>query len=169
VTLAIIAAVARNRGIGKNGSMPWHISEDLRRFKRITKGHTVLMGRKTYESLGKPLVDRRNVVITRGTLPGVESYPTIDGALEALHGEDLVFVMGGGEIYRQLLPKADRLYMTIVEQEPDADTFFPAYEHLLGTVYTLVAREEHEGFTFEDYMKREEKEEGRGKKEAPAL
>ncbi|MBK7258787.1 MAG: dihydrofolate reductase [Ignavibacteriae bacterium] len=151
--LALIAAVGRNRAIGKNGIMPWHISEDLKRFKRITKGHTVLMGRKTWDSLGKPLVDRRNVVITRRNIPGVETYASVDAALEALKGEGVVFVIGGGEVYRQLLPKADRLYLTVVDQEPDADTYFPAYAHLLGTVFTLVSREEHEGYRFEDYVR----------------
>lgn len=165
--LALIAAVGRNRAIGKNGIMPWHISEDLKRFKRITKGHTVLMGRKTWDSLGKPLVDRRNVVITRRTIPGVETYASIDAALEALKGEGVVFVIGGGEVYGQLLPKADRLYLTVVDQEPDADTFFPDYAHLLGTVYTLMAREDHEGYRFEDYVRGDAKEVGRGKTEAP--
>lgn len=134
--------------------MPWHISDDLRRFKRLTKGHTVLMGRKTWESLGKPLVDRRNVVVTRGTLPGVETYASLDAALEALRTDELVFVIGGGEIYRQVLSKAEKLYLTIVEQEPEADTFFPAYEHLLNTAYTLVNSEQHEGFRFEDYVRK---------------
>jgi dihydrofolate reductase len=151
VRLALIAAIGRNRAIGKNGTMPWHISGDLKRFKRITRGHTVLMGRKTWDSLGKPLVDRRNVVITRRAIPGVETYDSVDAALEVLKGEDVVFVIGGGEIYTQLLPKADRLHLTVVDQEPDADTFFPEYAHLLGTVYTLMAREDHEGYRFEDY------------------
>ncbi len=151
--LALIAAVGHNRAIGKNGTMPWHISADLKRFKRITKGHTVLMGRKTWDSLGKPLVDRRNVVITRRAIAGVETYASIDRALEALEGEDVVFVIGGGETYAQLLPKADLLYLTVVDQEPDADTFFPPYAHLLGTVYTLAASEQHEGYRFEDYVR----------------
>jgi dihydrofolate reductase len=154
VTLALIAAIGRNRAIGQGGTMPWHIPEDLRRFKRITKGHTVLMGRKTWDSLGKPLVDRRNVVITRRTIPGVETWPSVEAALEAVKGDELVFVIGGGEIYAQLLPKAERLYLTIVDQSPDADTFFPPYEHLLGKTFTLVGREEREGYAFEDYERR---------------
>ena len=151
--LALIAAIGRNRAIGKDGTMPWHISADLKRFKRITRGHTVLMGRKTWDSLGKPLVDRRNVVITRRSIPGVETYASVDQALYALKGEEVVFVIGGGEVYAQLLPKADMLYLTVVDQEPDADTFFPLYAHLLGTVYTLVASEQHEGYRFEDYVR----------------
>lgn len=133
--------------------MPWHIPADLKRFKRLTLGHAVLMGRKTWESLGKPLVERRNVVITRRPIPGVETYSSVDAALEALKGEETVFVIGGGEIYTQLMPKADLLYLTVVEQEPDADTFFPAYAHLLGTAFTRVAREQHEGYAFEDYVR----------------
>jgi dihydrofolate reductase len=154
VTLAIIAAVARNRGIGLAGKMPWHLSEDLRRFKRITTGHTILMGRKTWESLGRPLPNRRNVVLSRTPVPGVETYVSLDAALAALSHEDLVFVIGGGEIYRQTLGRADRLYLTIVEGEAEADTFFPEYEDLLGSRFTLVAREDHEGYRFEDYQKK---------------
>jgi dihydrofolate reductase len=153
VTLAIIAAVARNRGIGLAGKMPWHLSEDLRRFKRITSGHTVLMGRKTWESLGRPLPQRRNVVLSRTPVPGVETYASIDAALEALSQEEWVFVIGGGEIYRQMLPLADRLYLTIVDREVEADTFFPEYEALLGSRFSLVSREEHEGYRFDDYQK----------------
>lgn len=149
--LALIAAVARNRAIGIAGKLPWHIREDLQRFKRLTTGHAVLMGRKTWESIGRPLPDRRNVVVTRGTIAGVETYPSVDAALTALAGEDVVFVIGGGELYRHLLPSADRLHLTIVDREVEADTFFPAYEHLLGSRYTLVAREDHEGYRFEDY------------------
>lgn len=151
--LAIIAAVARNRGIGLAGKMPWHLSEDLRRFKRITTGHAILMGRKTWESLGRPLANRRNVVLSRTPVPGVETYASLDAALAALSQEELVFVIGGGEIYRQTLEKADRLYLTIVDGEAEADTFFPEYEHLLGGRFTLVAREDHGGYRFEDYVR----------------
>ena len=149
--LAIIAAVSRNRVIGKNGKLPWHISEDLKRFKRLTTGHVVLMGRKTFESLGKPLPDRRNVVITSHPIPGTETYPSIQEALRALEKEERIFVIGGGTVFSELLERADELYLTIVERHVEGDTFFPPYEHLLGTRFTLVRRTAGNGFTFADY------------------
>ncbi len=151
--LIIIAALSRNRVIGNDGKLPWHISEDLKRFKRLTTNHVVLMGRKTFESLGKPLPNRRNVVLTSRTIPDVETYPALAQALQALEKEEKVFVIGGGEIFAQLLEHADELHLTLVDREVEGDTYFPPYEHLLGTRYKLVAREEHEGFTFEDYEK----------------
>ncbi len=151
--LIIIAAIARNRVIGKDGKVPWDIPEDMERFKQLTIGHTILMGRKSYESLGKPLPDRRNVVLTGRAIPGVETYPTIGGALQALENEEKVFVIGGGEIFAQLLESADELRMTLVDQDVEGDTFFPPYEHLVGTVFRLVNRETHEGFTYADYVR----------------
>jgi dihydrofolate reductase len=153
VKLAIIVAVARNRVIGKAGKLPWHISEDLKRFKRLTTGHTILMGRKTYESIGRPLPLRRNVVVSSRPLPGVESYRSIAEALASLSGEEKVFVIGGGTLFDVLLEEADELYITLVDQEVDGDTFFPPYEHLLGTRFREVAREEHAGYAFVDYKR----------------
>ncbi|MGA9406903.1 MAG: dihydrofolate reductase [Bacteroidota bacterium] len=149
--LIIIAALNRKGVIGSNGKLPWHISEDLKRFKRLTVGHTVLMGRKTFESMGKPLTGRRNVVLTSKSVPGVETYPTIAAAISALKGEEKIFVIGGGKIFEQFLDKANELFLTIVDNDLDGDTFFPSYKHLIGTRYTLVAEEKHDGFTFRDY------------------
>ncbi len=149
--LALIVAVARNRVIGMGGKLPWHISEDLKRFKRLTTGHTVLMGRRTFASIGRPLPNRRNVVISSTPQPGVETYRSISEALESLKGEEKVFVIGGGQLYACLLDSADELYLTLVDQGVEGDTFFPLYEHLLGTRFREVAREEHEGYTFVDY------------------
>ena len=104
--LIIIAALNGDRVIGVHGKLPWHVSEDLKRFKRLTMGHTVLMGRKTYESMGKPLAQRRNVVLTSREIPGVETYPTIGDALRALQDQERVFVIGGGELYTQFLDSA---------------------------------------------------------------
>jgi dihydrofolate reductase len=154
VILAIIAALSRNRGIGKNGKLPWHVSEDLRRFKRLTMGHTVLMGRTTWESLGKPLPGRRNVVLTGRVLPGVETYGSAELALVALQAEERVFVIGGGRVYARFLDHADELYLTLIDREVDADTFFPPYEHLLGTRYECVSTEPHDGYRFEDYRRK---------------
>jgi dihydrofolate reductase len=154
VILALIAAVARNRGIGKEGKLPWHISEDLRRFKKLTIGCAVLMGRATWDSIGKPLPGRRNVVLSSKSLPGVETYRSVKEALDALKGEERVFVIGGGRVYAQLIDLADELYLTIVDREVDADTFFPPYEHLLSTRFECAGIEPHEGYTFENYRRR---------------
>jgi dihydrofolate reductase len=156
VKLAIIVAVARNRGIGKEGKLPWHISDDLKRFKALTTGHAVLMGRKTFASIGRPLSNRRNVVLSRTPVQGVETYPSLASALKALASEEWVFAIGGGDVYRQLLDRADRLYLTMVDSDVDADTYFPEYEHLLGTVFALVASEQREGYRFEEYERRSE-------------
>jgi dihydrofolate reductase len=153
VKLSLIAAISRNRVIGKDGKLPWYISEDLKRFKRLTTGYTVLMGRKTFESLGKPLPNRRNVVITTHSIAGVETYASLSEALDALKGEERVFIIGGGQIYTQLLEQADELYLTIVDRDVAGDTLFPPYEHLLKGRFTVAQREEHDGFTFIDCVK----------------
>lgn len=151
--LVIIAVLGRNRVIGKDGKLPWYISEDLKRFKRLTTGHTVLMGRKTFESLGKPLPNRRNVVLTSQEISGVETYPTLAQALQVLDDQEKVFVIGGGEIFAQLLDHADEMHLTLVDQHVEGDTYFPPYEHLIGTRFKLVSREGHGGFEFEDYQR----------------
>lgn len=123
----LIVAIADNLAIGRNNQLLWHISEDLKYFKSITTGKTVIMGRKTFESIGKPLPNRRNIIISRSMqgVEGIEIYPSIEKALSASQNED-VFIIGGGEIYRQTLPLADKLYLTLVHTTiEDADTFFP--------------------------------------------
>ncbi|HUI09608.1 MAG TPA: dihydrofolate reductase [Bacteroidota bacterium] len=152
--LAIIAAVGRNRAIGARGKLPWHLSEDLKRFKRLTTGSAVLMGRKTWESIGRPLPGRRNVVLSSSPVPGVETYASADDALRALAALERVFVIGGGSVYAQLLERADEIFLTLVDREVEADTYFPPYEHLLGTVFREVARESHGEFEFVDYVRR---------------
>ncbi len=152
--LILIAAIAKNRVIGNAGKLPWHISEDLKRFKKLTTGHTILMGRKTFESIGKPLPNRRNIILTSQKISGIETYPTIEKALEELRNEEKVFVIGGGEIYQQTLPLADELYLTFVEQEVEGDTFFPEYEKILQQQFQLVNEEIHEGYCFRDYVKK---------------
>jgi dihydrofolate reductase len=114
--LIIIAALNRKRVIGKNGSIPWHIPEDLKRLKRLTTGHTLLMGRRTYESLQTPLPNRRHVVVTSRSIAGVETYATIPDALRAVQDQEKVFVFGGGEIFAATLEKADEWYLTLVEK-----------------------------------------------------
>ena len=163
--LVIIAAVAEeNRVIGKGNDLPWHIPEDLKRFKRLTTGHAMIVGRKTFESIihqfGAPLPDRRFVVVTsRERLdhyPHIETASSIEKALDAIADEDLVFIGGGATIYEQFLPVADRLELTIVEGSHDGDTYFPAYEHLIETRFDLVDEERHDGFRFETYRRKDE-------------
>jgi dihydrofolate reductase len=153
VKLAIIAAVGHGRAIGKDGKLPWRIPEDLKRFKRLTTGHAVLMGRGTWESLGRALPGRRNVVLSSSPVQGIESYASIEESLRALASAERVFVIGGGNVYAQLIDRADELYLTLVDRDVEADTFFPPYEHLLGTVFREAARERHPEFEFVDYVR----------------
>ena len=151
--LILIAALTRNRVIGKDRTVPWDIPEDMQRFKRLTLGHVVLMGRGTYEALSSPLTNRRNVVLTSRKIDGVETYPTIAQALDVLKNEEDVYVIGGGQIFAQLLLSAAELRLTLVEQEVDGDTFFPPYEHLIGSLFRLASKDEHESFSFLDYVR----------------
>lgn len=134
--LSLIVAVAQNNAIGRNNELLWHISEDLKYFKSTTTGHPVIMGRKTYESIGRPLPGRRNIVLTRGTLeiPPVKNPQTtsmevvnsLDEVYAIAQGEEEFFVMGGGMLYNETFGKADFLYLTrIYAIAEDADTFFP--------------------------------------------
>ncbi|MCA9523688.1 MAG: dihydrofolate reductase [Myxococcales bacterium] len=126
--VTLIAAVARNGAIGKGNDLPWHIPEDLRHFKRTTRGCPVVMGRRTYESVGEPLPRRRNVVISRRPdfrAPGCDVFTSLEAALTALADEAEVFVVGGTGIYRAALPYAARMIITHIDASFDADTFFP--------------------------------------------
>jgi dihydrofolate reductase len=152
--LIAIAAISLNRVIGKNGKVPWDIPEDLHRFMRLTSGHTVLMGKKSFESLGKPLQNRRNVVLSSELITGVETYSTIDAALGRLSNEDKVFIIGGGEIFAQMLTRVDMIQLTIVERVVEGDTYFPQYEDLVKTQFTLDYEEQHQGFKYLDYSRK---------------
>lgn len=129
MTLSIIVAIASDGAIGRANDLLWHLPADLKRFKELTTGHTILMGRKTFESLPRgPLPNRRNIIISRSlpAQPGAEVYPTIQQAMEACASDEEVFIIGGGEIYRQLLPDTERIYLTRVQASfPDAEVFFP--------------------------------------------
>jgi dihydrofolate reductase len=149
--IVIIAAVADNGTIGDAGKIPWHISDDLKRFKRLTLGHPIIMGRKTYESLGKPLPGRRNLVLTRGpAIPGVECFPNLEAALKSC-GDQTVFIIGGAEIYRLALPLADTLLLTHVHRQVSGDTRFPDYDR---TEWTEVCREDTPEYSFVEYQRR---------------
>ena len=134
--LSLIVAVAENGAIGRNNGLLWHISEDLKYFKSTTTGHPVIMGRKTYESIGRPLPGRRNIVLTRGDMeiPSIKNPQTtsmeivhsLDEVYSLVQGDEEFFVMGGGMLYNATFPKADMLYLTkIYAVAEDADTFFP--------------------------------------------
>ena len=137
IRLSIIAAVAENGVIGAGNAMPWRLASDLKRFKALTMGKPVIMGRKTYESIGKPLAGRVNIVVTRqnGFAPdGVTVAPSVDAALVTAEegalaaADDEIMVIGGGEIYHAAFDRADRLYITHVETMPEGDTRFPAID-----------------------------------------
>ncbi|MFQ5648585.1 MAG: dihydrofolate reductase [bacterium] len=159
--LVIVAALAeRNRVIGKEGKLPWHISEDLKRFKRLTSGHTVLMGRNTFESIlqrnGKPLPQRQNVVLTRTktypTYPEVLTFASLEDALEGLADQRTVFVIGGEQVFEKTLFLASRLELTIIEDEYQGDAFFPEYHYLIGGRFKRIANEDRDGYRFESYV-----------------
>ena len=149
--IIIIAALNNKRVIGKDGKIPWHVSEDLKRFKQLTLGHVVLMGRNSFESLGKPLPGRRNVVLSSMKIEGIETFSSINAALDALKDQEKVYVIGGGEIFGLFVERADEMLLTLIDNDLDGDTFFPRYEHLIGTRYRLMKEEKHKGFSFQDY------------------
>lgn len=127
--ISLVAAAARNNVIGKGNTLPWDLPDDLRHFRELTAGHAVIMGRKTFESIGRPLPKRRNIVITRQAdyrPEGVETVSSLDAAISTVPADEEAFVIGGGEIFRQSLPIADRVYLTRVEAEVEGDAFFPS-------------------------------------------
>lgn len=144
--ISMIAAMAHDRVIGLDNQMPWHLPADLAHFKRVTLGKPVLMGRKTFESIGRPLPGRRNLVISRNPdyrADGVEVIDSVDAALALLAGNDVaeLMVIGGGHLYGQLLPRADRLYLTRIDLAVEGDTRFPAFDE--GD-WSCIKRESHQ-------------------------
>jgi dihydrofolate reductase len=125
--ITLIAAMARNRGIGLDGELPWHLPRELRHFKETTMGRPIVMGRRTWESIGRPLPGRQNIVVTRNrqlAAQGCQLAGSLAEAIELADGEE-VMIIGGGQLYHQALPHADRMLLTLVDLETDADTFFP--------------------------------------------
>ncbi len=146
MTISLIVAAALNNAIGKEGGMPWQLPNDLRHFKNLTWGMPVVMGRKTFESLGKPLPGRKNIVISRQAgwnTAGAVVVKTIEDALFVAREADVkeVMVIGGGEIYKSLFDRAKRIYLTRVEAEPEADTFFPVID---PQQWHLMSQKNHE-------------------------
>jgi dihydrofolate reductase len=128
-TITLIAAMARNRAIGFDGGMPWHLPAELKHFKASTMGKPIVMGRKTWESIGRALPGRQNIVVTRKRAyqaEGCTVVPSFDEAMEAALGEE-VMIIGGGQLYRQALPLANRMILTLVDCAPEADTWFPEW------------------------------------------
>ena len=127
MTVSSIVAISENHAIGKDNKLLWYLPNDLKHFKTITSGHTVIMGRKTFDSVGKPLPNRRNIIITRQaiTIAGCEVVNSIEAAIALCKTEDEVFIVGGAEIYKQAMHLTDRIYLTIVHKEFDGDSFFP--------------------------------------------
>jgi dihydrofolate reductase len=126
--IALVAAMDKNRAIGRAGALPWHLPGDLKHFKALTLGKTVLMGRKTFQSIGRPLPKRRNVVLTKDPSFGAEGIEVVHSLDDALLLDEEIMVIGGGEVYALFLPLATHLHLTLVDTTiPDADTFFPEW------------------------------------------
>ena len=141
VKVSLIAAIAsENRALGKDNKLIYHIPEDLKRFKQLTSGHVIIMGRKTFESIGQPLPNRISVVITKDPdyyAEGIEVAHSLEEALRLAslaQGNNELFVIGGGQIYQEAINVADKLYLTVVEGNPEADTFFPDYSEFKKVV-----------------------------------
>ena len=129
--VSLVAAMSENRVIGRGGGLPWHLPKDLAYFKKLTIDHTVIMGRKTFDEVRRPLSNRRNVVVSRGLdfhPRGVVVVPSLEEALALGATENEVFVIGGGAIFRLALPRADRLYLTVIHAEIEGDTYFPPFD-----------------------------------------
>lgn len=153
--ISIIAAIGENRELGKGNKLLWHIPEDMKRFREITSGHPVIMGRTTFESIGRPLPDRINIVITRNAnfhVSGCIVCHSLEEAVETASKKDRqeIFIIGGGQVYKQAIKTADKLYLTIVEGEYPADTYFPDYSHTWKVVYEKKSSDGKHEYTFRE-------------------
>jgi dihydrofolate reductase len=131
--LGLIAAVARNGVIGRGNALPWHVPEDLKHFRQVTTGHAILMGRRTHESIGRPLPGRRNIVVSRQPdlrIEGCEVAPSLEAAIGLARqgGDEMPMVIGGAAVYRDALPHATRLYLTEIDRDVEGDVFFPSFD-----------------------------------------
>jgi len=151
--ISIICALSENRAIGKDNKLLWHIPEDLKRFQKITSGHPIIMGRKTFESIGNPLPNRTNIIVTRDSLyhaPDCIICPSLEEALQyaRAHEQNEIFIIGGGEIYQQALPSVDKLYLTVIKGNSEVDTFFPDYSEFKKVVKKGAGRYKNHEYTF---------------------
>lgn len=149
----IVAISKKTRAIGKDGKIPWHLPEDLKRFKARTQQHTIVMGRKTYESIGKPLPKRRNIVVSRTMKKpeGVELelVASLEDALKLCHPDEESFIIGGAEIYAQTMGVIDRIYLTTVDRVVEGDTFYPE----IPAEFSITSAEVFDGFTIATYTR----------------
>jgi dihydrofolate reductase len=148
--ISLIAAVSENGVIGKDGKLPWYIPEDLKHFKKLTTGNVVIMGRKTYESLIKPLPNRVNIVITREkgkTFNGCITVNSIEEAIRKAGNDKEIFIIGGGEVYKKSLKFANKVYLTKIHKHIEGDTYFPT----LNKNWKEIEREDKEGYSFITY------------------
>lgn len=143
MTVSLVVAAAKNNVIGRGGELPWHLPDDLRHFKRLTTGKPIIMGRRTFESIGRPLPDRRNIIMTRDpdyAAAGCDVVSSVNDALDLAGDGTEVMVIGGGLVYRDFLPRADRIYLTRVQAEIEGDTHFPEID---ASEWQLVSSEHH--------------------------
>ncbi|MES2427189.1 MAG: dihydrofolate reductase [Bacteroidota bacterium] len=141
--VSAVVAISENHAIGKDNKLLWHLPKDLKHFKEITNGGTVIMGRKTYDSVGRPLPNRRNIIITRQQveIAGCEVVNSVEAALDLCRDEAEVFIVGGAEIYKLAMPLTDRIYLTIVHANFEADTYFPEIKE---DIWKETIRQDHE-------------------------
>lgn len=149
MTLTLIAAHDPDLVIGKDGELPWRYPEDLKHFKSVTTGNTIIMGRGVFEELNeKPLPGRKNIVLSRSrTYEQVETYSSLEEALKTLNDEE-IFIIGGGELYKQTLPLADKLIITEIKEKYDGDTYFPEYRDQIGSRWEIVSKEDKKDLSF---------------------
>lgn len=155
--ISLLLAMDKNHVIGYQNDMPWHLPKDLKFFRETTTGHTVIMGRKTYESIGKPLPNRKNIVLTRSETnfpEGVEVMNDIEAIYElnAQQPDEEIFIIGGGKIYEQVMPHADRMYITEIDAAFDGDTFFPKFSEKEWTLTNKVKGEKNEKNPYDYYF-----------------
>lgn len=157
--ITIIVAQAKNRAIGIDGALPWHLSADLKRFRQLTSGHTIIMGRKTWDSIGKPLPNRHNIVITRTqdlVLEGAQTVTSLKAAIQVASNELEKFIIGGAEIYNLALPIVDTIEMTLIHQDIQGDTYFPPVD---SNIWEVSEHSEHQddasglGYSFVTYKR----------------
>lgn len=155
--IALIACMDRNRLIGRGNQIPWHLPNDLKFFKQTTMGHTVVMGRKTFESIGKPLPGRHNIVLTRDRNYRAEGVEIVHSLEEVLEREEDMFILGGAHIYEQFMPYADKLYITRIDAEFEGDAYFPEIDtswQLIESQPGITDEQNPYSYTFNTYQRK---------------